>query len=62
MVRSDAVSNFPCLRKKKTIHPIKLYLGHKSHSKCIVKYMKSENGKQAVARGHLCPMRCSEPG
>ena len=34
-------------------------LGHRSHHECILKYMKSANGKKALKKGYLCPLKCA---
>jgi len=56
MVRKDAVANFPCLRKKFQAKHYLSFLGHKSHKKCVLKYLKSENGRKSK---YLCPFKCS---
>ena len=45
MIKAPTIANFSCLR-------------HKSHRKCIAKYLNSDHGKNSQ---YLCPLRCKEP-
>ena len=44
MISSKTIANFSCLR-------------HRSHRKCIAKYLASDIGKNSQ---YLCPQRCSQ--
>jgi len=39
------------------INIFNFFIGHKSHKKCIAKYLNSELGKKSK---FLCPMRCND--